>query len=55
MAMQAIHIFLPEKKEDRVKFLNDILEQNSDTFLEELISGAHLLYRQARAGNSRKY
>ena len=45
-------LFVPEKKEERVKFLNDILDSNPETFLEELVAGSHLLYRQPNGNNN---
>ena len=45
-------IFLSEKKDERVKFLNNILDSNPETFLEELVANSHLLYRRPNGNNN---
>jgi hypothetical protein len=45
------YIFLPEKKEDRVKFLNDIIEKATGTYPGNLSIGGHLSYRNPSPNN----
>jgi hypothetical protein len=45
------YIFLPEKKEDRIKFLNDIVEKAIGTSIGNLSTGSHLSFRNPAPNN----
>jgi hypothetical protein len=45
------YIFLPDKKEERIKFLNDLVQKATGTSIGNLGTGGHLSYRMPSPNN----